>query len=73
MRIYIDIDNNEALARYLQENSWSGARDRVNSMDYKTLLEKCDVLLDYFSECSETELNDEVWFGDLFNVEEEDK
>ena len=71
MRIYIDIDNNEALARYLQENSWSGARDRINSMDYKTLLEKCDVLLDYFSECSETELNDEVWFGDLFNVEED--
>ena len=73
MRVYRDINNNEDLARYLQENSWSGARDRINSLDYDTLLQKCDVLLDYFSECSETELNDEIWFGDLFNEEEEEE
>ena len=72
MRVYIDIDSREDLARYLQDNSWSGARDRIDSLDYETLLQKCDVLMDYISECSETELNDEVWFGDLFN-EEEDK
>ena len=73
MRIYIDIDNSEDLARYLQANAWSGAKNRVNSMDYETLLQKCDVLLDYISECSETELNNEIWFGDLFNEEEEEK
>ena len=73
MKVYIDINDKEELARYLQANAWSGARDRINSMDYETLLEKCDVLLEYFSECSETELNDEVWFGDLFNEEEEDE
>ena len=73
VRIYRDIDNNEELARYLQDNAWSGARDRINSMDYETLLQKCDVLLDYISECSETELNDEIWFGDLFNEEEEEE
>ena len=73
MRIYIDINDNENLARYLQDNAWSGARTRVNSMDYETLLQKCDVLLDCISECSETELNDEIRFGDLFNAEEEEK
>ena len=73
MKIYIDIDNNEELARYLLDNAWSGARTRVNSLDYDTLLQKCSILLDYFSECSETELNDEVWFGDLFNEEEEEE
>ena len=73
MRIYIDIDNSEDLARYLQANAWSGAKNRVNSMDYETLLQKCDVLLDYISECSETELNNEIWFGDLFNEAEEEK
>ena len=73
MRVYINIESNEELARYLQNNSWSGARDRINSLDYKTLLQKCNVLLDYFSECSDTELNDEIWFGDLFNEEEEDE
>ena len=73
MKICIDIDNSEDLARYLQANAWSGAKNRINSMDYETLLQKCDVLLDYISECSETELNDEVWFGDLFNEEEEEK
>ena len=73
VRIYRDIDNNEELARYLQANAWSGAKNRINSMDYDTLLQNCDVLLDYISECSETELNDEVWFGDLFNEEEEEK
>ena len=57
----------------MQANSWSGARDRINSLDYGTLIEKCNVLLDYFSECSETELNDEIWFGDLFNEEEEEE
>ena len=73
MRVYINIESNEELARYLQNNSWSGARDRINSLDYETLLQKCNVLLDYFSECSDTELNDEIWFGDLFNEEEEDE
>ena len=73
VKIYIDINDKEDLARYLQANAWSGAKNRVNSMDYDTLLQKCDVLLDYISECSETELNDEVWFGDLFNEEEEEK
>ena len=73
MRVYVDIESSEELARYLQDNSWSGARDRINSLDYGTLLEKCNVLLDYFSECSDTELNDEIWFGDLFNEEEEDE
>ena len=73
MKIYIDIDNNEELARYLLANAWSGAKDRISSLDYETLLQKCDVLMDYISECSETELNDEVWFGDLFNEEEEEK
>lgn len=73
MRIYIDINNKEQLARYLLANAWSGAKNRVHSMDYETLLQKCDVLLDYISECSETELNDEIWFGDLFNEEEEEK
>ena len=72
MKVYIDINDKEELARYLQANAWSGARDRINSMDYETLLEKCDVLLEYFSECSKTELNDEVWFGDLFNEEEDE-
>ena len=73
MKIYIDIDNNEELARYLLANAWSGAKNRVDSLDYETLLQKCDVLMDYISECSETELNDEIWFGDLFNEEEEEK
>ena len=73
MRIYIDINNKEELARYLRANAWSGAKDRVNSMDYETLLQKCNVLMDSISECSETELNDEIWFGDLFNEEEEEK
>ena len=73
MRIFINITNKEELARYLQDNSWDGARDRINSLDYETLLQKCDVLLDCFSECSDTELNDEIWFGDLFNEEEEEE
>ena len=73
MRVYVDIKSSEGLARYLQDNSWSGARDRIKSLDYETLLQKCDVLLDYFSECSDTELNDEIWFGDLFNEEEEEE
>ena len=73
MRIFIDINNNEELARYLQANAWSGAKNRVDSLDYDTLLEKCNVLLDYFSECSKDELNDEIWFGDLFNDEEEEE
>ena len=72
MKVYININSNEELARYLQDNSWSGARDRINSMNYETLLQKCDVLMEYFNECSETELNDEIWFGDLFNEEEEE-
>ena len=71
MRVYITINNNEELARYLQANAWSGARDRINSLDYETLLQKGDVLMDYLDECSETALNDEVRFGDLFNEEEE--
>ena len=73
MRVYVDIETSEELARYLQENSWSGARDRISSLDYETLLQKCDVLMDYFDECSETELNDEIWFGSLFNEEEEEE
>lgn len=73
MKIYIDINDKEELARYLQANAWSGAKYRISSMNYETLLQKCDVLLDYISECSETELNDEVRFGDLFNEEEEEK
>ena len=36
MKIFIDINNNEELARYLQANSWSGAKDRINSMNYET-------------------------------------
>lgn len=73
VRVYKDINSIEELASYLRVNSWSGARDRINSLDYETLLQKCDVLMDYFSECSETELNDEIWFGDLFNEEEEEE
>lgn len=73
MRVYINIDNSEELARYLQDNSWSGARDRIKSLDYNTLLEKCEILLECVEECSQTELNDEIWFGDLFNEEEEDE
>ena len=73
MRVYKNIDSKEDLARYLQDNAWSGAKNRVDSLDYETLLQKCDVLMDYISECSETELNDEVWFGDLFNEEEEEE
>ena len=73
MRVYKDINDIEELARYLQDNSWSGARDRIKSLDYETLLQKCDVLMDYFDECSETELNDEIWFGDLFTEEEEEE
>ena len=73
MRIYIDINSNEELARYLQANAWSGAKNRVNSVNYETLLQKCDVLLDYIDECSETELNDEIWFGDLFDEEEKEE
>lgn len=73
MRVYKDIETIEELARYLQDNSWSGARDRIRSLDYETLLQKCDVLLDCVEECTETELNDEVWFGDLFNEEEEEE
>lgn len=72
MRIYVDIESSEELARYLQDNSWSGARDRIKSLDYETLLKKCTVLLDCVEECSETQLNDEVWFGELFNEEEEE-
>lgn len=73
MRVYVDIESNEELARYLQDNSWSGARDRINSIDYKTLLKKCETLLECIDECSDTELNDEIWFGDLFNEEEEEE
>lgn len=73
MRIYVDIESSEELARYLQENSWSGARDRIKSLDYETLLEKCETLLECIDECSETGLNDEIWFGDLFNEEEEEE
>ena len=73
MRVYIDINDREDLARYLLDNAWSGARTRINSLEYDTLLQKCGVLMDYISECSETELNDEVWFGDLFNKEEEEE
>lgn len=76
MRVYKDINSIEELVKYLKENSWGGARDRINSLDYETLLQKSEVLLDYFSECSETELNelnDEIWFGDLFNEEEEEE
>ena len=73
MRVYKNIDSKEDLARYLQDNAWSGALSRINSRDYDTLLQKCGVLMDYISECSETELNDEVWFGDLFNDEEEEE
>lgn len=72
MRVYIDIDSSEDLARYLQDNAWSGARDRIRSLDYDTLLEKCETLLSCVEECSQTELNDEIWFGDLFNEEDEE-
>ena len=73
MRVYKNIDSKEDLARYLQDNAWSGAQNRVDSLDYETLLQKCDVLMNYISEYSETELNDEVCFGDLFNEEEEEE
>ena len=73
MRVYVDIESGEELARYLQDNSWSGARDRIKSLDDETLIEKCNELIYYFDECSETELNDEIWFGDLFNEEEEEE
>ena len=72
MKIYTEIETGEELARYLQENAWSGARDRITSLDYDDLVSKCEELLSYMDECTDTELNDEVWFGDLFNEEEDD-
>lgn len=79
MRVYNEIGSAEELGRYLVNNSWSGAKDRVISAledgTYDDLVEELyDLLEDDNFELSECELNDEVWFGDIFNRDlEEDE
>lgn len=74
MKVYIEIDSAEELARYLQENSWSGARDTINALNYPQLLDKCREFMDKYDdqEFSDTQLNDIVWFEDDFEVEEDE-
>lgn len=79
MRIYNEIGSAEELGRYLATNSWSGAKDRVISAledgTYDDLVEELyDLLENCNPELSECDLNDEVWFGDIFNRDlEEDE
>lgn len=77
MKVYTEIYDGEDLARYLRTNSWSGAKDRIDSYDWNSLISECNRYLsenDYDDlELSETELNDVVWFDDNYFNNEEDE
>ena len=76
--VKIDISNTEEMRRYALQHTWSGAKYRVEDMDWKQL----DALFDYLdcmeTEMTDTEFNDFIWFDwddiyyEMTHSEEED-
>lgn len=81
MKIYNEIDS---IRDY---EAWSGAKDTIDRLEELDAVETLDSMLDdlFPDGCSETELNDFLWFerdyiakliehnGDLFEDEEEEE
>ena len=64
----------EDLKDYLSDNSWSGARDRIQGATEEQLNQVCDDLQQLFNDdyVSATTINDFIWF-DCDNIFDEDE
>lgn len=72
IKIYQEINSVDELIKYLYENTWSGGRDRVNAAKADgTLKDKATELYQLLNEyypkdVSDVQVNDIVWFDDIF-------